>query len=327
MTNKEKLIYHILLENPMLSQEEIAYRANMSRSSVSVHISNLMSKGIIVGRSYVVQDTGYIVILGESIVEINGMLSVESNKETIDISVKGSGMTISQNFHQENITSHLITTVPNSFFGTLVQNWCSSIGIDLKYSYFSKEDYNNLCMSLDREGDYHQVIHDNKAMDALPINHLLNQDRLLRDSSLILIGSYFNIKATEYALERYSDKKIMLSFYEGFDNEKMILLMEKANVVHCSIEVLKKVSLVDTHESSVFKEMKKLLNTKTVLVCVNDSNRLFIMSHDYKEMFEFKSHIKEKEAFDHISSGIAMSIIKKYDYEQMAFLALKNIEY
>ena len=45
MTDRETQIFQWIKENPMISQQEIADRANIARSSVAVHISNLMKKG------------------------------------------------------------------------------------------------------------------------------------------------------------------------------------------------------------------------------------------------------------------------------------------
>ena len=49
MTFREKEILQILKSNPMISQQEIADMLNISRTSVAVHITNLMKKGELLG--------------------------------------------------------------------------------------------------------------------------------------------------------------------------------------------------------------------------------------------------------------------------------------
>ncbi len=44
MTNREREIYQLLRENPMISQKEIADLLGIQRSSVAVHILNLTKK-------------------------------------------------------------------------------------------------------------------------------------------------------------------------------------------------------------------------------------------------------------------------------------------
>ena len=41
LTNREQMIFNWIKEQPSITQKEIAERAGISRSSVSVHISNL----------------------------------------------------------------------------------------------------------------------------------------------------------------------------------------------------------------------------------------------------------------------------------------------
>ena len=56
MTLRERQILNWIEENPMISQEELASRAGITRSSVAVHISNLTRKGYIAGRGYVLEN-------------------------------------------------------------------------------------------------------------------------------------------------------------------------------------------------------------------------------------------------------------------------------
>ena len=50
MTQRERQILQLIESNPMISQQELAEELGITRSSVAVHISNLMSKGHIAGR-------------------------------------------------------------------------------------------------------------------------------------------------------------------------------------------------------------------------------------------------------------------------------------
>ena len=53
MTQRERQILRWIEENPLISQQELADRAGITRSSVGVHISNLMKQGLIAGKGYV----------------------------------------------------------------------------------------------------------------------------------------------------------------------------------------------------------------------------------------------------------------------------------
>ena len=52
MTQRERQLLNWIQEDPLISQQELADRAGITRSSVAVHISNLMRKGYILGKGY-----------------------------------------------------------------------------------------------------------------------------------------------------------------------------------------------------------------------------------------------------------------------------------
>ena len=54
MTQRERQLLNWIEENPLISQQELADKAGIARSSVAVHISNLMKQGHIAGKGYIV---------------------------------------------------------------------------------------------------------------------------------------------------------------------------------------------------------------------------------------------------------------------------------
>ena len=68
MTQRERQILNWIKENPMISQQELADKAGITRSSAAVHISNLMKKGYIAGKGYVLRSSTYAVVDRKSVV-------------------------------------------------------------------------------------------------------------------------------------------------------------------------------------------------------------------------------------------------------------------
>ena len=62
MTQRERQILQLIEANPMISQQELADKLGITRSSVAVHISNLTKKGCIAGKGYVLRSGSYAVI-------------------------------------------------------------------------------------------------------------------------------------------------------------------------------------------------------------------------------------------------------------------------
>ncbi len=72
MTQREAQILQWIQENPLISQQELADRAGITRSSVAVHISNLMKKGYIDGKGYIVRPQPLRTVVGGVNMDIGG---------------------------------------------------------------------------------------------------------------------------------------------------------------------------------------------------------------------------------------------------------------
>lgn len=64
MTNREREILSWLRRDPLIPQQALADRLGITRSSVGVHISNLMQKGYILGKGYILANEGRVAVVG-----------------------------------------------------------------------------------------------------------------------------------------------------------------------------------------------------------------------------------------------------------------------
>ena len=95
MTQRERQILQWIEADPMISQEALAERAGITRSSVAVHISNLMKKGYIAGKGYVLRSGTYAAVVGGVNVDIGGqsyapLVARDSNPGRVRITSSGS---------------------------------------------------------------------------------------------------------------------------------------------------------------------------------------------------------------------------------------------
>lgn len=102
MTQRERQILQWIEADPMISQEALAERAGITRSSVAVHISNLMKKGYIAGKGYVLRSGTYAAVVGGVNVDIGGqsyapLVARDSNPGRVRISLGGVGRNIAHN--------------------------------------------------------------------------------------------------------------------------------------------------------------------------------------------------------------------------------------
>lgn len=87
LTSREKEILDFVKKHPMIAQDDLARHFGITRSSVAVHISNLMKKGAIMGKGYVVNEQVSIVIIGRIFLQINITQSAETS--IIDLQYTG----------------------------------------------------------------------------------------------------------------------------------------------------------------------------------------------------------------------------------------------
>ena len=139
MTQRERQILRWIEENPMISQQELADRAGITRSSVAVHISNLMKKGCILGRGYVVQTAPYVAVVGGVTKDIGGtalspLVPRDSNPGRVRISMGGVGRNIAHNMALLGLEVTFLTAMGDDEFAHAVAAGCGQLGIDLSHA-------------------------------------------------------------------------------------------------------------------------------------------------------------------------------------------------
>ena len=120
----------------MISQQELADRLGITRSSVAVHISNLTKKGCIAGRGYVLHTGSYAVVVGGVNMDIGGrshapLVAADSNPGTVTMSLGGVGRNIAHNLSLLGTDVRLLTAYGDDMNGERVAASCSELGIDL----------------------------------------------------------------------------------------------------------------------------------------------------------------------------------------------------
>ena len=139
MTEREREILRWIEAEPTISQQELAERAGIARSSVGVHISNLMKKGYISGRGYIVRRGDYVAVVGGVNVDIGGtaagpLVSADSNPGRVRTSLGGVGRNIAHNLALLGADVRLITVFGDDQNAERLVESCQRLGIDVSGS-------------------------------------------------------------------------------------------------------------------------------------------------------------------------------------------------
>ena len=139
MTQRERQILQLIESNPMISQQELADELGITRSSVAVHISNLMNKGHIAGRGYVLRSGSYAVVVGGVNVDIGGrsfapLVAADSNPGIVQVSLGGVGRNIAHNMSLLGTDVRMLTAFGDDVHGQRVAASCAELGIDASHA-------------------------------------------------------------------------------------------------------------------------------------------------------------------------------------------------
>lgn len=139
MTQRERQLLRWIEENPLISQQELAERAGITRSSVGVHISNLMKQGYIAGKGYVLPGAACAAVVGGVNVDVGGraraaLLPGDSNPGTVRTSLGGVGRNVAHNMALLGVNTRLLTVLGEDENARRIEDSCAALGIDLRRS-------------------------------------------------------------------------------------------------------------------------------------------------------------------------------------------------
>ncbi|NLV20551.1 MAG: winged helix-turn-helix transcriptional regulator [Syntrophomonadaceae bacterium] len=129
LTSREQEIVEVLTQDPLASQEDLAARFGISRSSVAVHISNLMKKGVILGKGYVFNKKVSAVVAGEILLRIN--ISNNNNDCRIDTEISGFALEASQALVKLGLATKLLTVLGADELGAQILNRLKNQEVDV----------------------------------------------------------------------------------------------------------------------------------------------------------------------------------------------------
>lgn len=138
MTQREEEILRLIQSDPMIQQQDIANRLGIARSSVAVHISNLIRKGYIAGKGYVLRSGSYTVVVGGVNMDIGGrsfapLIRADSNPGAVTVNLGGVGRNIAHNLSLMDVDVRLMAAYGDDAHGAQVAASCAALNIDLSH--------------------------------------------------------------------------------------------------------------------------------------------------------------------------------------------------
>lgn len=289
MTQREQQILNIIEKDPMISQEELARQTGMSRSAAAVHISNLIKKGYIAGRGYVLRKDPYAVVVGGVNIDIGGTpfeqpVAKDSNPGSVTVSLGGVGRNIAHNLRLLGTDVRFLTAIGDDIFAQKVTDSCYDLGIDITYALRTKDAATSTYLYInDAEGDMALALSDMSVCDLITPGYLSDHQHVINNGFVTVADA--NIP--EASLVWLAENSASPVFVDPVSTAKAHKLKNILGKIHTlkpnklEAEVLTGIKIVD--EESLRSAAQALLDTGLQRVFIS-MGRNGVLAADHDEM-------------------------------------------
>lgn len=236
MTDREKEVLYWIRRNPLISQNELAKELHITRSSVAVHISNLIRKGFIKGKGYVLTEgMGDIVVIGGANVDMSGHVNddvkrYDSNPGKISTTYGGVGRNIAENLSRLGLDVKLVTALGDDYHGERMVKYCESVGIDMSLTKKYSGERTSIYMQILNEiGELDVAVADMQVMNKLDKHVIADYHHYLTGAKAIVVDCNVDVSVISYLSDHYGDKL----FIDPVSITKARKINESLNKAYC----------------------------------------------------------------------------------------------
>lgn len=207
MTQRERQILQLIEADPLISQQDIAQKLGITRSSVAVHISNLTKKGCIAGRGYVLRSGSYAVVAGGVNVDIGGrsfapLVGSDSNPGTVSVSLGGVGRNIAHNLALLGTEVQLLAAYGDDLNGERVAASCSELGIDLSHALRVPGGTTSTYLYIaDNYGEMNLAVSDMEICKQVTPAYLASQLSVIQNAQVVVADTNLSEEALRYLVD------------------------------------------------------------------------------------------------------------------------------
>lgn len=207
MTQRERQILQWIEADPMISQEKLAELAGITRSSVAVHISNLMKKGYIAGKGYVLRSGSYAAVVGGVNIDIGGrslapLVAKDSNPGKVTMSLGGVGRNIAHNLSLLGVDVRFLTAFGDDIYAQRIAASCGELGIDISHALQVPGGATPTYLFLnDCDGDMALAMSDMEICERITPQYLAANLTLLNNAQLVVTDTNIPAQSLVYLAE------------------------------------------------------------------------------------------------------------------------------
>lgn len=200
-TDREQQILSWITQNPMISQNELAELCGITRSGVAAHISNLVKKGYIRGKGYIVTPASHVTVIGGINMDIYGVAENElvgssSNVGHISFSLGGIARNVAFDLTRLGVANYLISVYGDDHNGELFKEDALANGMDITYAKQLSHENTSTYLSV-RSSDGRQLagLDDMGISERITPGFLEERRHVIANSTYVVIDSSLSAEA------------------------------------------------------------------------------------------------------------------------------------
>lgn len=215
LSQNEQRVLDSIQENPFITQQEIADKLNLNRSTVATLISGLVNKKVIKGRAYIVNEEPDIVCIGGMNVDrkyvIQGeMVPKTSNPASSTISLGGVGRNIAENLGRLGEKVTLLSVAGYDHDYEWIKEQTESFVNMNNITQLKGHSTGAYSAILDHEGEMQLALADMSINDQMDIAWIKQHETLLSAAKIIIIDLNLPKETVNYIIQLSKTKEIPL---------------------------------------------------------------------------------------------------------------------
>ncbi|HEY7722337.1 MAG TPA: PfkB family carbohydrate kinase [Pedococcus sp.] len=207
LTQRERDIVDLLRAEPMLDAAAIADRLGATRASVSVHLSNLMKKGAILGRGYVLPPVARsVVVVGGANMDVKAHSAGPAQLHTSNPGVAhttpgGVGRNIAENLARLGSPTHLVAAVGRDAFGEQVTAATREAGVAVDHVIVAEGSTGTYLAVMDSTGELLVAVSNMAVTDQLTVRQLSSCRELVAHADVLVVDGNIPPAVTAWLLD------------------------------------------------------------------------------------------------------------------------------
>jgi len=215
LTAREHEIVTLLRSDPMLDATALAERIGSTRAAVSVHLSNLMKKGVVRGRGYVLRaEADTVLVVGGAVLDTKvrttgAPVLGTSNPGAASSTVGGVGRNIAENLARLGRPTVLVAPVGDDPAGEAVADRTSAAGVECGHLVRSVHPTGTYVAVLGEGGELHIAVADMRATDELTVADVAVVPSLLAGADAMVVDANLAAPVVRWLLNAAAEAGVL----------------------------------------------------------------------------------------------------------------------